>query len=364
MKIKELTGFLEEIAPRSYQEDYDNSGLLAGDAETEVQAVLISLDCTEEVVKEAKEKGCNVIISHHPLIFKGLKSLTGRNYVERTLIAAIRNHIAIIAIHTNLDNMHNGVNREICNRLMLENCTILAPKPGTLTKVVVFVPEESADAVKTAAFKAGGGAIGNYSECSFSTTGTGTFLPGEAANPHIGHAGKREQVKEVRLEIMLPDFRHQQILDAIKSAHPYEEVAYYLTDLKNENQDIGAGMIGTLPTPLDGPDFLEYLKTNMDLQIIRHTPLLSRKIKRVAVCGGSGSFLLSRAIAKGADAFVTADFKYHEFFDAEGNILITDIGHYESERFTMNLLHRIITKKFTTFAVYLTGTNTNPINYY
>ena len=364
MKIKELISYLEEIAPGQYQESYDNSGLLVGDSEAEIKSVLISLDCTEAVVADAISKGCNVIISHHPIIFKGLKSLTGRNYVERTIIKAIQNNIALIAIHTNLDNMKEGVNKEICSRLGLENCGILDPKTEELQKLVVFAPSDAAEDIKSAAFNAGAGSIGNYSECSFTLRGTGTFLPNEAANPHIGTAGQRGAVDEVRIEMMFPRFRQSQILSAVKAAHPYEEVAYYLTQLENENQEIGAGMVGELPAPLEGPEFLKMLKARMNLKIVRHTALLPRPVRKVAVCGGSGIFLLNQAKAAGADAFVTADVKYHEFFDAEQKLLLADIGHYESEQFTMNLLRRYITEKFTTFAVYLTGANTNPINYY
>ncbi len=362
--IKEVTTYLEQIAPRSYQESYDNAGLITGYPEQEVNGVLVSLDATEAVVDEALERNCNLIIAHHPIVFKGLKSLTGKNYIERTVIKAIRHDVAIYAIHTNLDNVSRGVNYQIGRKLKLQKMQVLAPKPTTLNKLVVFVPTEHADTLLQALSQAGAGNIGNYKNCSFQTTGTGTFQPNDQANPHIGTQGKLEQVAEKRIEVIFPAYLSSQVLAAMRKAHPYEEVAYYLHVLENENQEAGAGMIGQLPTPMPEEDFLQYLKEHMQLSMIRHTQFTGRPVSKVVVCGGAGSFLLPKAIAQQADVFVSADFKYHEFFDADGHLMIADIGHYESEVFTKELIEELLSEKFVNFAVHLAKTLTNPVYYF
>ncbi len=362
-KIKDVTAYLESWAPKGYQEPYDNSGLLVGNFESPVKGILVTLDCTEAVVEEAASLGCNLIVAHHPILFKGLKSLTGKTYVERTVIAALKKDIAIYAIHTNLDNIQTGVNHKIAEKLGLINTKILSPKKGTLSKLVTFVPENSLEKVMKALHEAGAGQIGNYKNCSFQVKGKGLFQPEETAKPHIGQPGKLEQLSEVRVEVLIPDRLNEQILDSLRGAHPYEEVAYYLTRLENENQEVGAGMIGDLPSEEEPIAFLRRLKTSMQASVIRHTAPLSRPIKKVAVCGGAGSFLLNDAISKGADVFVSSDFKYHEFFDADGRILIADIGHYESEQFTKDLLMKVLTENFATFACHFSKTVTNPISY-
>lgn len=361
--IRHVTDALEQWAPRSLQESYDNAGLLTGNPSEKVKGILITLDCVEEIVDEAVKSNCNLIIAHHPIIFKGLKKLTGSNYVERTIIKAIRNNIAIYAIHTNLDNVITGVNRKICEKIGLENVKILAPKADTLSKLVTFVPVDQTDAVLKAVHDAGAGQIGNYKNCSFSVVGTGTFLPDDQANPAIGAVGKQESVSENRVEIIFPNHLEQTILKELKNAHPYEEVAYYVTHLSNENQEVGSGMTGELPEALEPKEFLQRLKKCMDLQVVRHTRLLNDPIKKVAVCGGSGSFLLPHAIRAGAQIYISADFKYHEFFDAENRIIIADIGHYESEVYTKELLQEVLRKKFPTFAINFSRTVTNPISY-
>ena len=364
MKLAEITNFLENIAPLNYQEDYDNSGLIVGNSNDEIHAALVALDCTEQIVDEAIAKNCNLIITHHPIVFKGLKKFNGKTYVERVVLKAIKNNIALYAIHTNLDHVANGVSAEICKRLGVENPKILSPKNNLLKKLVTFCPTAQATQVRNALFAAGAGNIGNYSDCSFNTDGTGTFKGGDGANPFVGEVGSQHQEAEVRIETIFKAQDERKILLALLENHPYEEVAYDIYPLANKLDTVGAGMVGWLQQEMEAHEFLHHVKNKMNTQVIRHTALFPKKIKKVAVCGGSGSFLLKDAIAAGADAFITADFKYHEFFDAEDKLIICDIGHYESEQFTSNLLIDNIQEKFPNFAIRLTEHNTNPINYY
>jgi dinuclear metal center YbgI/SA1388 family protein len=364
MKLSQLTNYLESIAPLAYQEDYDNAGLIVGNPDQEIRQVLISLDCIEAVVDEAIATNCQVIVSHHPIVFKGLKKFNGKTYVERVVEKAIRNDIAIYAIHTNLDSVLTGVNARICEILGVENCRILAPKHGILKKLVTYVPVSHADQVRNALFTAGAGNIGNYSECSFSAEGSGTFKGNEDSDPYVGEPGVRHTEEELRVETVYPANLESKILMALILAHPYEEVAYDLYVLTNQHQQVGSGMVGELDQPVDAEDFLFGLKEKMHAHVIRHTAFTGKQIKKVAVCGGSGSFLLKHAIAAGADIFITADYKYHEFFDAEGKITIADIGHFESEQFTQQLLHEMIQKKFTALPIRLTSVNTNPVRYF
>jgi dinuclear metal center YbgI/SA1388 family protein len=361
--IKEVADYLESIAPLSYQEDYDNSGLLTGDANEPVKGALVTLDCTEEVVEEAVQHKCNLIVAHHPIIFRGLKKLTGQTYIERTIIKAIKNDIAIYAIHTNLDNVRAGVNRKIADRIGLKNIKVLLPKKDTLMKLVTFIPKENAGGVISALHLTGAGNIGNYKNCSFQITGEGTFLPTQEAQPYIGKINQVEHVQEVRAEMIFPKHLTKNILNTLKQVHPYDEVAYYLSTLENENQEVGAGMIGDLESELEPIEFLQRLKTTMNSPYIRYTAPAIKNVKRVAVCGGAGGFLLPWAVTRGADAFVSSDFKYHEFFDADKKIMIADIGHYESEQFTKDLLIDVLREKFTTFAIIFSNTLTNPLSY-
>lgn len=364
MRINEIIGALNQWAPPSYQESYDNARLITGNSDQELQGVLISLDCTEEVVQEAIDKGANLVIAHHPIVFKGLKSFTGKNYVERTIIKAIKNDIAIFSIHTNLDNVNTGVNRMICDRIGLVNCKTLAPKSGILSKIVTFVPTSDVQMVLDSMYAAGLGHIGNYDECSFQVKGTGSFRPNEKANPAIGKHNERELVEETRIEGVFPSHIKNKVVSALKKAHPYEEVAYYLTSLENENQEVGSGMIGELESPMPTESFMQFLKEQFNLKVIRHTAFHKPEVKKIAVCGGAGSFLLGHAKRAGADVFVTADFKYHEFFDAEEKIIITDIGHYESEVFTKELICNFLKEKFANIALNLSEVDTNPIKYF
>ncbi|UHG92501.1 Nif3-like dinuclear metal center hexameric protein [Spirosoma oryzicola] len=363
-QIRQLTAYLEAFAPLSYQESYDNSGLIVGDPNAEIAGVLVTLDATEAVIDEAIAKGCNVVVAHHPIVFKGLKKINGKTYVERAVIKAIKNDVAIYAAHTNLDNVAGGVNFKIAERLKLQNVRILAPKSQVLSKLVTFVPVADTQPVLDALYAAGAGQIGDYSNCSFRVSGTGTYQPGENAQPVIGQVGEYHEEAENRIEVIMPTQQQGQLLTALRQAHPYEEVAYYLTALDNQNQEVGSGAIGDLPEALDSQTWLRYLKENMAVSLIRHTPFVDRPIRRIAVCGGVGSFLLPDAIRSGADVFVTADYKYHEFFDADGRITICDINHYESEVFTKELISQYLAKKFTTFAVILSETDTNPVRFF
>lgn len=363
MKLREITNYLESIAPLAYQESYDNSGLICGHHDMEITGAVICLDSTEAVIEEAIANKCNLVIAHHPIIFSGIKKFNGKNYVERVIIKAIQNNIAIYAAHTNLDNVEKGVNSKIAEKIGLQNCRILAPMQNTLKKIVTYCPEQQAAALRSALFAAGGGAIGNYNECSFNTSGLGTFKAGENTNPFVGEKGKLHQEKETKIEIIYSAPIESRLLKALFAAHPYEEVAYETFPLDNINNSIGAGMIGELPSEMEETAFLNFLKQTMKTEMIRYTSLRCKKIKTVGVCGGSGSFLLNNAIAAGADVFVTGDFKYHQFFDAENQIVIADIGHYESEQFTMELFYDILSEKFSTFALHLSKINTNPINY-
>lgn len=363
MKIQQIINCIAQSAPLIYQESYDNSGLLTGSPDWEVSNALITLDVTEAVVEEAVENNSNLIIAHHPIIFKGLKRLTGENYVERTVIKAIKNDVAIYAAHTNLDNVKWGVNNIICEKLGLINRRILSPAATGLRKLYTFAPVKDAEKVRDALFEAGAGHIGNYSEASFNSEGIGTFKGEEGAHPHVGEKGKRHRETEMKIEVIFPRHLEKQLINALIATHPYEEVAYDVVSLENVNANIGNGMIGEFAEPVDEEDFLQYLKEQMQTGCIRYTSLRNKLVKKVAVCGGTGSFLLKDAIRAGADVFVSADFKYHEFFDADNQIVIADVGHYESEQYTLDIFHKLITEKFPTFAPLKSNIRTNPINY-
>lgn len=362
MIVKDLIRFLDSIAPRVYQESYDNSGLLVGDENAEIDSALISLDVTEDVVQEAIDKKAGIIISHHPIIFGGLKSLTGKNYVERTVIKAIQNNIALYAIHTNLDNMSNGVNAKLASVLGLQDTRILSPKEGLLRKLCFYVPVSHTESVLESLFKAGAGKVGNYDQCSFRSQGTGTFRAQEGADPFVGELGIQHKEQEDRVEVVFPVDKTQGVLQALLSSHPYEEVAWDLLKLENSQETLGSGMVGTLPKPVSAMEFLNHLKDTVG-GVVRYTKPISETVQKIAICGGSGSFLLRNAISAQADVFVTADFKYHQFFDAEEKIVIADIGHFESEQFTIELINDAVHEKFPNFATFQTAVKTNPILY-
>jgi dinuclear metal center YbgI/SA1388 family protein len=363
-KISEIIGVLEKFASSSFSESYDNTGLLVGNLNNEVSSVLITIDVTEQVVYEAIKTNSNLIIAHHPIIFKSLKKLTGKTEVERVVMLAIKNDIAIYAGHTNFDNIIDGVNSKICKKLNLENCKILTPKENTILKLVVFVPETHLEKLQDAVFSAGAGHIGNYDKTSFNTEGIGTFRGNENTNPFLGKKGIQSFEKEIRFETIFPANIENAVISAILKIHPYEEIAYDIIPLKSTNNNIGTGIIGELQNEISEIELLSLVKTKFNTKCIKHTNLKNKKIKKIAVCGGSCSFAIKSAILQNADAFITSDVKYHEFFDIENSLFLLDIGHFESEQYTKELFYEILTENFSTFAVNLSKINTNPINYY
>ncbi len=363
MILSEITSYLNSQIPLSLQESYDNCGLLIGNSNEEISGALICVDLTEEVMDEAIEKKCNLIISHHPLIFSGIKSLTGITETEKLVIRAIQNKIAVFAIHTNLDNHYDGVNQILCSKLGIMDAEILKPMPDKLRKLVTFCPSSHAEQVRDALFEAGAGQIGNYDSCSYSTAGEGTFRALVGANPFVGELGKLHNEPELRIETIFPSYLESDVIKALKKAHPYEEVAFDVYPLTNLHHRIGAGMIGNLTQAVDAEEFLIFVKKILNLGCIRHTNLKNKKIQRIAICGGSGSFLIKDAISCNADIYMTGDIKYHDFFIPENKMILADIGHYESEQFTKELIYTFLNKKFTTFALFISGTNTNPVNY-
>ena len=363
MKLDEIVSYFEELAPTAYQEEYDNAGLIVGDASMEVKAALLTLDVTPEVVLEAIDKGANLIISHHPIIFRGIKKFTGSSNVEKTVAAAIKNDIAIFAAHTNFDSMMGGVNLSIARKLGITNLEILQPINNGLFKLVTFVPVDSVEKVRDAMFKAGAGQIGGYDCCSFGSEGIGTFRAGDNTHPYVGQKGEMHKEPEVRVETILPKNILARVVEKMIEAHPYEEVAYDIYPLEIPYRQVGLGMVGNIEEPVASVDFLRQVKEVFGAGVVRYTALSRQVIKRVAFCGGSGASLIGKAIESGADIFITSDIKYHQFFDADGRIIIADIGHFESEQFTIELFYEYLLKKFPTFAVLKSRVNTNPINY-
>lgn len=364
MFIADVTRYLETFAPPALQEDYDNAGLLTGNPGWECTGILTTLDVLPAVIEEAIHKKCNMVVAHHPIIFKGLKKITGKNYVERSVIMAIKNDIAIYAIHTNLDNVKKGVNNKIAEKIGLQHTQIMLPRDQQLKKLVTFAPFDHAEKLRQVLFASGAGHLGKYSECSFSQEGIGTFMPQEGSDPFVGEIGKRHEEKEIKIEVIFPSYLQDKIIPAMIEAHPYEEVAYDIINLGNYLSDAGSGIIGNLAEAINEQELLSLLKASFSLRVIRHTKFTGKPIKKVAVCGGAGSFLLPVALAQKADAYITADVKYHEFFDADDSILFIDIGHYESEQYTIDLLYEILSKKFINFAVRKTELNTNPVHYF
>lgn len=361
MKLSEIINFFEQTAPLAIQESYDNSGLLVGDANNEIAKALISLDVTDEVIDEAIKEKCSLIISHHPLIFKPLKKLTSQSLTERLVVKAIKNDIAIYAMHTNLDNFSKGVNAILAKKLGIGKLKILSPSASKLKKLVCFCPQDHAHKVREAMFNAGAGQIGNYDNCSYNSEGSGSFRALDNAKPFVGEKGELHFENETRIETIVPDFKINAVVNSMINAHPYEEVAYDIYPLENKSLLTGAGMIGEIEEEMEIKDFLAFVKETLNTKFIKHNELLKRKVRRIAICGGSGSFLINRAHSQKADVFITGDVKYHDFFEHQGEMTIVDAGHYETEQFTKELIHSILKEKFPNFAVQISETGTNPV---
>lgn len=363
MKLKQIIEVLEVMAPLAYAEDFDNVGLLVGNSDMETTGILVCHDALENVIDEAIAKNCNLIVCFHPIIFSGIKKITGKNYVERVVIKAIKNDIAIFAVHTALDNHQDGVNKIFCEALELKNTKILIPKQNFIRKLVTYSVPENSEKVRTAMLEAGAGTIGNYDNCSFNSTGFSTYQGNENSNPSVGNKGELTQTDEIKIEVTFEKHLESKILKALFQNHVYEEVAYEIYDLQNSHQNIGLGMTGELENPMSEKDFLHFVKDKMQCEAIRHSAFTGKNIKKVAVLGGSGSFAIKNAIATGADAFLTADLKYHNFYEAENQLLLADIGHFESERYTKNYIVDFLRKKILNFAIILSEENTNPVKY-
>lgn len=363
MKIKEVISALEMFAPLPLQDGFDNAGLQIGLTDVEATGALLCLDVTEAVIDEAVSMGYNLIVAHHPLLFKGYKSITGKDYVERCIMKAIKHDIVIFAMHTNLDNALQGVNYKIAEKLGLQHVAILDTRENSLLKLVTFVPKEQAEAVRQALFNAGCGCIGNYDSCSYNVEGTGTFRAGKDTNPYCGEIGKLHTEKEVRIETVLPSFRKQTVTKALIEAHPYEEPAYDFYPLANRWMQAGAGVVGELAEAMNETDFLQSVKHTFGAGCVKHSRLTGKKIRKVALCGGAGAFLLPKAAALQADAFITGEVKYHDYFSYESSILITEIGHYESEQYTTEIFQTILKEHFPGLNTQITRIDTNPIKY-
>ncbi len=363
VKIKDIIREIEQFAPRPLQEEWDNAGVQVGDASQLATGALLCLDVTEEVVEEAIERECNLIISHHPLAFKPFKSLTGATYIERCMMKACRHDLVIYAAHTNLDNAPGGVNHQLAELLGLQNVRVLSPQKDALLKLVTFVPTAYADLVRNALFNAGAGSIGNYDSCSYTIYGEGTYRAGEGAHPFRGEIGEMHTEEEVRVETILPAYRKAAVTRALLSVHPYEEPAFDFYPLKNTWDQVGSGVVGELPASEDEFMFLQRVKEQLDVSCVKHSALTGKQIREVALCGGNGAFLIREAIAYGADAFITGEAKYNDFYDVEDRILLAVIGHYESEVCTKDIFYKIISEKFPTFAVHFSNVNSNPVKY-
>lgn len=363
MKLIDLCSYLDSVVPLSLQESYDNSGLQIGTPERDISSALISLDITPEVLDEAISSKCDIVITHHPLIFSGIKKISGGSLLDRIMMRAIKNDIAVYSSHTNLDVISNGVSRKMAEKLALSNVEVLSPLRNRLLKLVTFIPHSHLDKVREAVFNAGAGVVGNYDCCGFSIHGTGSFRGSENTNPFVGEKGKIHHEEEIRFETVLYSHLKEKVIRALLEAHPYEEVAYDIYTIENDNIEIGLGCKGNFEEAMEEDLFLKLVSDVFEAKGVRYSKPTGKKITKVALCGGAGSSLISEAIISGADAFVTGDIKYHSFFEIDDRILLVDIGHFESEKFSSEILLNLIIKKFPTFAVRISKTNTNPINY-
>ena len=363
MLIRDIANYLEKFAPISLQESYDNSGLLIGASTSEVNKILITLDVTEDVIKEAVSKNCDLIIAHHPIIFNGIKKLTNSNLTEKLVVEAIKSNVAIYAIHTNLDNIIGGVNSILAKKLGIKNTRILSPKSGGFKKIICFCPNDYTQIVQKAMFDAGAGMIGNYDTCSYVSSGTGTYKALEGSNPFIGEKNQLHEEKENRIEVIIPEYLINNAVKAMKNAHPYEEPAYDIYTLDNTNNMVGSGLIGEIDTETPITEYLKTVKRTLGSKYIKHNKLIDRPVKRVAICGGSGSFLIDVAARNKADLFITGDVKYHDYFEHTGNMTIADAGHYETEHPVKELIYALLKEKFPNFALQISEENANPISF-
>ena len=364
MKLQEILAVLEEMAPLGYAEDFDNVGLLVGNSNQDISGVLVCHDALENVIDEAVAKECNLVVCFHPILFTGIKKITGKNYVERAILKAIKNDVAIYAVHTALDNHQKGVNKIFCDALGLINSKVLIPKENYIQKLVTFTIPENVEKLRNALFEAGAGTIGNYEDCSFNSKGIGTYMGNENSNPAIGSRFEFVETEEIKIEVTFEKHLQGKILKALLNNHVYEEVAYELYKLENKHQNIGLGRIGEFEYPRSENEFLQLVKEKLQCDGIRHSVFTGKPIKKVAVLGGSGSFAIKNAINSGADAYLTADLKYHQFYEAENQLLLADIGHFESERYTKNYIVDYLKEKITNFAIILSEENTNPVKYF
>jgi dinuclear metal center YbgI/SA1388 family protein len=364
MVLKDFLKEIELYAPLAVQETYDNSGLQIGDPYMEIHAALVCIDVTPEVIAEAIKRDCNLVLCHHPLLFKGLKKISGVSSIDQVIIQSVKNDIAIVAIHTNLDNIVNGVNYKLADALGLKDIKILDPRAGLLKKLVTFCPGDHAEAVRSAIFEAGAGKIGEYDCCSYNSEGMGSFRAGDKANPYVGKAAELHFEPEVRIETIFPAWLQNRVISALKKAHPYEEVAYDVYPLDNAYDQVGSGVTGEFEEPVSESDLMNHVKKVLKVPFLKHSPKTGQMIKKVALCGGSGSFLLSKARESGAQAFITADVKFHEFFEPWPQLLLIDAGHYETEQFTKELLYEVVNKKISKFAVFISEVSTNPVSYF
>ncbi len=368
MTCKEIIKYFEEWAPKEIAWQKDNVGLQVGSLNNKLNNILLCLELHDQVIDDAIKKNCNLIISHHPLLFQPLKKIDLQNDKNSKLIEKlIKNNITLYSAHTNLDFTKEGVSFELAKKLKLNNIDFLVHQNSNQYKLSVFVPVDFVDKVANAIFENGGGRIGEYTNCSFRTKGNGTFKGSGNSNPYLGEKNKIELVEEIKLEVLVDSWKLKKILTAIFETHPYEEVAYDIYPLANSNKNYGAGTIGELDKPMHQKQFLDYVADNLKIKNFRYSKG-NNKIKKVALCGGAGSDLVKDALNSGADAFITADLKYHTFQDANEKILLIDAGHYETEIHSLDevkrkLSHYTIGKNINTKIFKYEG-STNPIFFY
>lgn len=362
--LRTLLACIEQWAPFSWQESYDNAGLILGDPDRNVTEALVCFDVTPEVVDEAVRIGAGLIVSHHPAIFKGIKRINPASRLGYMIKQSLCHDIAWCALHTNLDNTLNGVNSYLCEQLGLKDVQPLAPLQDIYGKLQVYVPEAYAEKLRQALAEAGCGAGARYDACSYSSRGEGRFRAGSQAHPFSGQIGELHCEAECKIECLYPLHKTRQVLDVLRTNHPYEEPAFDLLPLRNEATGQGAGAIGNLQESMQETELLDKLKELTGTHCIRHSGFRGRKIRRIALCGGSGGSFIGNACARQADAYITGDLKYHDFADAGSGTWLVDIGHFESEKFAMELIFRFIRKNFPNFAVSISEQARNPVSFY